>query len=170
MAIPKNKNELAEEIGSSYQKLQTELSNIPEEQAKTKSMEGHAKGMKMSVCDLVAYLIGWGNLVLKWHKIREQGKEPDFPEIGYKWNELGELAQKFYADYKDDDYFSLLKKLDKVEKNILNLVEKKDNEALYESSWYEKYTMGRMIQFNTSSPYKNAYARIRKWKKEKKIK
>jgi hypothetical protein len=23
----------------------------------------------------------------------------DFPETGYRWNALGELAQKFYADH-----------------------------------------------------------------------
>ena len=170
MAIPKNKAELIADINFTYQKLQTELSNIPQTLTKSKDLEGHAKGTKMSVCNLVAYLIGWGNLVLKWHKIKNQGKEPDFPETGYKWNELGNLAQKFYADYQDEDFQSLLKKYDKVVKDILNLIEKKDNRTLYESLWYEKYTMGRMIQFNTSSPYKNAYTRIRKWKKEKGVK
>lgn len=170
MAIPKNKVELIEEIESSYYKLQTELKSIPDKFTKSESMEGHTKGTKMSVCNLVAYLIGWGNLVLKWHKIKDQGKEPDFPETGYKWNELGKLAQKFYADYENGDYQTLLRKCDKVVKDILNLIEEKDNKTLYESLWYEKYTMGRMIQFNTSSPYKNAYTRIRKWKKQEELK
>ncbi|WP_341476959.1 ClbS/DfsB family four-helix bundle protein [Sphingomonas oleivorans] len=31
--------------------------------------------------------------------------------------------------------------------------------------WYGKWTMERMIQFNTSSPYDNAGGRLRKWKK-----
>ncbi|MFX4153989.1 ClbS/DfsB family four-helix bundle protein [Aliarcobacter butzleri] len=64
-------------------------------------------------------------------------EEVDFPETGYKWNQLGKLAQKFYEDYK--------------------------------ISWHEKWTLGRMIQFNTSSPYANAKARIRKWKKSHNI-
>ncbi|MCG8400066.1 MAG: ClbS/DfsB family four-helix bundle protein, partial [Firmicutes bacterium] len=46
-------------------------------------------------------------------------------------------------------------------------IEKKDNIQLYGTPWYEKWTMGRMIQLNTSSPYKNARNRIRKWKKQK---
>ncbi|MGB0377080.1 MAG: ClbS/DfsB family four-helix bundle protein [Flavobacteriaceae bacterium] len=170
MAILKNKTELIDDIKFTYQKLQIELTSIPEKLTKSKDLEGHAKGTKMSVCNLVAYLIGWGNLVLKWYKIKKQGKEPDFPETGYKWNELGKLAQKFYADYQHDDFQTLLKKCDKVVKDILKLIEEKDNTSLYESLWYGKYTMGRMIQFNTSSPYKNAYTRIRKWKKEKGIK
>lgn len=170
MAIPQNKDELIGEIESSYHKLQTELKCVPDNLTESKSIEGHTKGNEMSVCNLVAYLIGWGNLVLKWHKIKEKGKEPNFPETDYEWNELGKLAQKFYADYEDNDYQTLLKKYDKVVKEILNLIKKHDNKTLYESLWYEKYTMGRMIQFNTSSPYKNAYTRIRKWKKQEGLK
>ena len=93
----------------------------------------------------------------------------DFPETGYKWNELGKLAQKFYEDYKDEDFNSLTEKLNKTIQQILQLIESKSNQELYEVSWYEKWTLGRMIQFNTSSPYINARGRIRKWKKEKGI-
>ena len=37
--------------------------------------------------------------------------------------------------------------------------------SLYGEAWYGKYPLGRMIQLNTSSPYANARARLRKWKK-----
>lgn len=84
----------------------------------------------------------------------------------YKWNELGKLAQKFYFDYQNDSYRTLLKKCDKVVKDILKIIEEKDNKQLYGIPRYEKWTMGRMIQFNTSSPYKNARNRIRRWKKQ----
>lgn len=87
----------------------------------------------------------------------------DFPETGYKWNELGKLAQKFYLDYQDDNFQILMKKFDKTVKDVILLVESKSNEELYGESWYEKWTLGRMIQFNTSSPYTNARGRLRKW-------
>jgi len=86
----------------------------------------------------------------------------DFPETGYKWNELGKLAQKFYKDYEDIDFNTLCSKLDETVSEILNLIQQKSNTELYEVSWYEKWTLGRMIQFNTSSPYTNARGRIRK--------
>ncbi|HGU7194519.1 TPA: ClbS/DfsB family four-helix bundle protein, partial [Yersinia enterocolitica] len=35
---------------------------------------------------------------------------------------------------------------------------------------YGKWTMGRMISFNTSSPYSNACSRLRKWAKENNLK
>ncbi len=165
MAVPKNKEELIQEIENSYVKLKQDLDTIPVELTKIKELEGHAKGTEMSVSNLVAYLIGWAELVLKWHIKKEKEEPVDFPETGYKWNELGKLAQKFYIDYETLDYHELLGKLEKHINEILEIVKGKTNEELYEQPWYEKYTQGKMIQFNTSSPYKNARARVRKWKK-----
>lgn len=169
MAVPVNKEELILAINTNYKKLKKELENIPIELTTLKDLEGHSKGTLMSINNLLSYLLGWQELVLKWN-IKKQNKEDvDFPETGYKWNQLGKLAQKFYEDYKNDDFNTLLFKLDKKVEEILKLIENKSNKELYEVSWYEKWTLGRMIQFNTSSPYANAKARIRKWKKEHNI-
>lgn len=165
MAVPKNKEELICEIESSYSKLKKDLETIPTELTIEKELDGHAKGTKMSVSDLVAYLIGWGELVLKWNRKKENGEQVDFPETGYKWNELGKLAQKFYADYENIDYSTLLNRLDQTLEKIHTLIGNNTNEELYEKPWYDKWTKGKMIQFNTSSPYKNARSRVRKWKK-----
>ena len=47
-------------------------------------MEGHAKDTIMSVNNLVSYLIGWNELVLKWLDQDAKGKDIEFPEVGYK--------------------------------------------------------------------------------------
>jgi hypothetical protein len=165
MAVPTNKEELQQAIHTNYGKLKKELSELPHELTLGKNMEGHSNGTLMSVNNLVAYLIGWGQLVLKWNRMRDNNEHVDFPDTGYKWNELGKLAQKFYKDYEDDDYPVLLEKLDQTVKDILLIIDKKTNNELYEVAWYDKWTRGRMIQFNTSSPYNNARGRIRKWRK-----
>lgn len=170
MAIPKDKTELRHAITDNYQKLTTELSNIPIDLTDKKELEGHSKQTVMSVNDLLAYLIGWGQLVLKWNDKKSKGLETDFPETGYKWNQLGLLAQKFYKDYEQDDFLTLQSKLDKTTNEILKLIESKTNQELYETPWYDKWTLGKMIQLNTSSPFKNAKDRIRKWKKTKQLK
>lgn len=169
MAVPVNKEELILAINTNYKKLKKELENIPIELTTLKDLEGHSKGTLMSINNLLSYLLGWQELVLKWNIKKQNKEEVDFPETGYKWNQLGKLAQKFYEDYKNDDFNTLLFKLDKKVEEILKLIENKSNKELYEVSWYEKWTLGRMIQFNTSSPYANAKARIRKWKKEHNI-
>ncbi|MCC6371876.1 MAG: ClbS/DfsB family four-helix bundle protein [Bacteroidia bacterium] len=166
MPIPTSKTELAQAIQENYIRLKTELEIIDENKSRLQQLEGHAKNTKMSVCDLLAYLIGWGQLVLKWNHLKQSGAEVDFPETGYKWNQLGELASKFYKDYEKHSFANLQQELDKTVEAILKLVDSKTNQQLYKQLWYEKYTLGRMIQLNTSSPFQNARLRIRKWKKE----
>jgi hypothetical protein len=170
MAVPKDKEELLEAIVDNYKKLTTELSTIPTELTTNKELEGHSKNTLISINNLIAYLLGWGQLVLKWHDKKSKGLEVDFPETGFKWNELGQLAQKFYKDYETDDFKALIKKLDETTNEILKLIERKTNNELYVSTWYDKWTLGKMIQLNTSSPFKNAKDRIRKWKKIKQLK
>ena len=164
MAVPTNKSELIEAIEGNYAKLIKDLASVPPELARLRELEGHAAGTAMSVGDLVAYLIGWNELVLKWHRLGDAGESVDFPESGFKWNQLGLLAQKFYADYAGLDYGQLLARFAKAEGDIVRLVAGKSDEELYGGPWYEKWTMGRMIQFNSSSPYANARGRLRKWK------
>jgi hypothetical protein len=166
MAIPTSKTELVADIKSTYRKLNIDLVDIPEEITRENTMPGHVKDTMISVCDLLAYLVGWGNLVLKWHRISSQGKMPDLYDTGYGMNQLGELAQKFYRDYENDDFGTLLAKLEKVVDEILEMVDGISDEELYGIEWHGKYPFGRMVQFNTSSPYKNARSRVRKWKRE----
>lgn len=166
MAVPQNKDELLKAINVNFDKLRRELVDIPDSVARNKGLEGHAKGTMMSVSDLVAYLVGWNELVLKWLDRDETGQPINFPETGFKWNELGLLAQKFYRDYEAVPYQQLVERLEAAKHRIVTLIEARSNDELYGRPWYEKWTMGRMIQFNTSSPYDNARGRLRKWKKE----
>ena len=165
MAIPQNKNELLAAIETTYSKLAAELEAVPADRADEASLEGHARGTMMSAHNLVAYLVGWNELVLKWLREKQAGREVDFPETGFKWNELGRLAQKFYKDYEAVPYQALVQRLAEAKAEIVNVIESRDDAALYGEPWYEKWTMGRMIQLNTASPYTNARARLRKWKR-----
>lgn len=165
MGIPGDKAALLAAIEVNFDRLWCELASVPEELVREATLEGHAKDTMMSVHDLVGYLLGWNELVLKWHDRQRAGLSVDFPETGYQWNELGRLAAKFYADYSDLPWPALLERLRATKERIFVLVERSSDAELYGMPWYEKYTMGRMIQLNTSSPYANARGRLRKWKK-----
>lgn len=163
MTVPHNKNTLLAAIDTQFQKLVKELNNIKEADVHHATMEGHVKGTTMSVANLVAYLVGWNMLVLKWIALDKAGQPIDFPETGYKWNALGSLAQKFYKDVEGVSYTELVARLHTAKAEIVAFIVATDNAVLYERLWYEKWTMGRMIQFNTASPYDNARGRLRKW-------
>lgn len=165
MAIPQTKDELIEAVSINFDKLIRIIRKVPAGRATEKSLAGHVKDTQMSVKDLLAYLTGWNELVIKWLEKDRAGEQIDFPETGFKWNELGRLAQKFYSDYDVLTYEALLLRLKVAKETIIQQISERTDEALYGAGWYEQWTMGRMIQFNTSSPYKNAYGRLRKWLK-----
>ena len=165
MAVPTNKQELLEAIETNYARLLLDLARVPPERTTQKTMDGHAKGTMMSVHNLVSYLVGWNELVLKWCERYNKGLVVDFPETGFRWNELGALASKFYQDYETLPFETLLSRFDSAKNALVALIEARSDAELYAVAWYEKYTLGRMIQFNTSSPYANARGRLRKWLK-----
>jgi hypothetical protein len=169
MSVPQTKSELLLAIDKNFRKLINYLNAIPSELASDNSMDGHVKGTKMSVHDLVSYLLGWNSLVVKWITSDAKGLPVDFPETGYKWNQLGLLAQKFYSDYSELSYDVLVTDLQRVKNEIVKLIDERTDDILYGKPWYTKWTMGRMLSFNTSSPYANAYGRLRKLAKNKNI-
>ncbi|UCA45452.1 ClbS/DfsB family four-helix bundle protein [Pseudochrobactrum sp. XF203] len=165
MAIPQTKDELTDAVTVNFDSLMRIVRKVPADRITEKSLDGHAKDTQMSVKDLLAYLTGWNELVIKWLEKDRAGEPIDFPETGFKWNELGRLAQKFYRDYDALTYEALLLRLQAAKETIIQQISERSDEALYGAGWYDKWTMGRMIQFNTSSPYKNACGRLRKWLK-----
>ena len=168
MAVPNSKQELVDAINSTYAKLAQELACVPLALARAPVLEGQVKGTRMSVCDLLAYLLGWNELVLHWHAQLREGKRIEdiaFPAEGFTWNALGKLAQRFYADYADLCMDDLLQRLEQAKNRLLALIDAHDDAQLYGQPWYTHYTMGRMIQFNTASPYANARTRLRAWRK-----
>lgn len=166
MAIPRNRQELLEAINTSYARLQQDLARVPPGRARELVLDGHMAGTRISVCDLLAYLVGWNELVLHWHAQLRAGKpvaDIAFPAEGFTWNQLGALAQRFYADHAHLDMEQLLQRLALAKRQLVALLEASDDAQLYGQPWYKQYSMGRMIQFNTSSPYANARTRLRAW-------
>ncbi len=169
-SVPTNKEELEQAIQLTFDKILVDYWSIPEELTRTVGVEGNIKGTEISVSDTLAYLIGWGKLVLKWNKLTAANQPIDFPETGYKWNELGKLAQSFHLEYRDWNYNDLISEFKVTTNDILSLIGSLSEHELYGVAWYEKYTLGKMIQFNTSSPMKNMRAKVRKFKKKNGIK
>ena len=165
-SVPRNKDELELAINSVFPKLMADYRSISKSKARKLGVEGNIKGTIISVSDTVAYLIGWGKLVLKWHHLKSQNQDVDFPETGYKWNQLGLLAESFHEKYRDWKYEDLLVELESTVHEILLLISSLSNHELYGVAWYERWTLGRMIQFNTSSPMKNMRTKVRRFNRE----
>jgi len=165
MPIPQNKKDLQEILKKNYQKLQTELLDIPTVLSRKQTVEGG-----ISVSDIITYQIGWGKLLIGWYTEGKKGHIPEMPTKDYKWNQLGSLAKKFYSDYKNESFQELLEIFDTTVKKVLKIIDKETDTNLYSLGIYKwtgnKWPLGRWINVNTSSPYKSAWSKVRKWKKE----
>lgn len=168
-SVPTSKADLEDAIDSIFHKLMLDYRSIPENLSREVAIEGNIKGTQVSVCDTLAYLIGWGKLVLKWHRLKSQGLPVDFPETGFKWNQLGLLADRFHQDYRGWLFNDLLDEFEATVKCLRLLISSLSNQQLYQEPWYRDWILGRMIQFNTSSPMKNVRTKVRRFKKTKGI-
>jgi len=163
MAVPTSKDELLAAIEKTFAQLSGDLDRVPPAAVRQPVLDGHVKDTMMSPADLIAYLVGWNQQVLTWHRRRAAGLPDEFPAPGIKWNELGLLAQRYYSEHHDDDWDGLRAQLVEAKDLILALIQGYTDDELYGATWYGKWTMGRMISLNTSSPYSNARSRIRSW-------
>jgi len=163
--IPQNKSELLDEIDTSFTKLFLKIEEISVDTCNIKKIPWHKKDTYISPKDLIAYLLWWWELVIKWLHCDKEKKKIHFPEKGFQWNQLWELAEKFYTDYENFELGTLKQELQKNKEEIKKYILENSNTDLYETIWYKKYTRWRMIQLNTISPYKNATARIQKYLK-----
>lgn len=164
-SIAKSKEELQSAIEIIFLKLLEDYRVIPVDLSRKISIEGNIKDTEISVCDTIAYLIGWGKLVLKWHQHEQQGLSLELPETGFQWNELGLLASSFHTYYKDWGIIELLNEFEATVEQVQAMLADLTNEELYGKLWYKKYTFGRMVQLNTSAPMKNMRAKVRRFKK-----
>ena len=159
MPIPESREELLDAMEANFAHLAKELGTVPAQETNQATLEGHAKGTEMSVHNLVSHLLDWNDLVLNWIERDAQGGRIDFPERGFKRNQLGAPAQKLYADFDAVPFDQLLRDLGIAERKNVDLISDRTDEEQNGVPRYGKSSMGRMIQFNTSSPYASARGR-----------
>lgn len=166
MGIPTTRDELLAAIHGGYVSLTADLARVPADRTREATMPGHVAGTLMSPSDLVAYLIGWNRTMTGWFADEAAGREPVIPAAGYTWRDLGALAQSFYAARIDTPWHELQGELGSAYREVVELVESRSDDDLYGRPWFGTNPAGRMIQFNSSSPYANARRRIRAWLKQ----
>lgn len=163
MPLPINKSELLRNLQAAYQKLREEVATVPSELERDAGIEGG-----ISPCDLIAYQIGWGRLLLSWDELEAQGQPVDMPAPGFKWNQLGLLAAHFHQKQRDQSLEQLLAKFDLLVGDLRRFIESNSEDTLFgigKRQWAgPKWPLAKWIQVNTIAPYGSARTKLRKWK------
>ena len=165
MPLPKTKKELLKNIRQAYLNLDEEVADISVQHERLKSIE-----IGLCPCDIIAYQIGWGDLLLGWEHQELEGSVPEMPAQGYRWNQLKELALSFYAQSADKSLSELRSEFNSTYRSLFEWINSTEDRILFDKghrAWAgEKWPLIKWIQVNTIAPYRSARTKIRRWKKE----
>ena len=127
-----------------------------------------------SPAQMIAYQLGWMNLILLWEEKNKKGKTVITPSENYKWNNLGGLYESFYKEYENYSMKKLTEEFNVTVKKIINLIENytetelfEQNQRQWSSSTPSNWPIWKWIHINTVAPFKTFRTKIRKWKKLK---
>lgn len=130
------------------------------------------EGIDRTPSQMIAYQLGWLNLLMGWDKDELNGKDVITPAPGYKWNELGGLYQSFYTEYKNLSLSELKNEYNDTVKKFVKWVDSFTGKELFEqdvrrwaSSTPSNWAIWKWIHINSVSPFKSFRTKIRKWKK-----
>ncbi|WP_180130170.1 ClbS/DfsB family four-helix bundle protein [Rhodoferax sp. BLA1] len=164
MPLPTSQQELLSRFDTAYNKLREEITRVPDELSRAPQLEGG-----MSLCELIAYQIGWGRLVLQWEALEQAGQPVEMPAPGFKWNQLGALAQSFYLRSRDVSAAQLLAQFDALASDLRAFIAASSDTFLFsvgQRQWAgAKWPVVKWLQVNTIAPYDSARAKLRKWQK-----
>jgi len=164
----KNKQELIDEISNQAKLFIDEFSYIPETD-KNKFVDG----VDRTPAQMIAYQLGWLNLILNWDNQEQQGITVITPHADYKWNNLGKLYESFYKQYEDNSLQELRCMFEDATQKIIKLTESYTDTELFQSGgrkWASStpanWPIWKWIHTNTVAPFKSFRSKIRKWKKQ----
>ena len=154
-------------IQNSYQLFDGEFDDVPEEKKNVRIKE-----IDRTPQEMLAYQIGWLNLIMGWERDELNGKEVVTPSHEYKWNQLGMLYQSFYAEYNGYSLRELRSIFKKSVEAWCDWIDKLSEEELFIPN-VRKWTvtnanwpMWKWLHINSVAPFKSFRTKIRKWKKK----
>lgn len=152
-----------------YDRLKDATAAFPISKRGLKLLDG--TGGKVSIADLIAYQIGWGNCLIRWYETGLKGEHPEMPGDGFSQWSYEEIAKHFYKKYRYDGAEEQMKILDELVLNILKIVDREEKNGNLDQigvwAWCtlrsgKSWPLSKWIQVNTIAPYKRAVKVIKK--------
>ena len=160
---------LSKQIEQEYNSLINASNTVSHNYFFTKIIDG--TGGKVSIANIFAYQIGWGELLIQWYESGIQNKIFSMPGEGFTTWDYTEIAQYFYKKYEQNN-------IEKIKEEIFNTVAKiiAITEYEYELQRLDKlgiwpwctlksdkqWPLSKWITVNTVAPYKRARILIKK--------
>lgn len=167
MATYTTKKELIFEIEKTANLFIQEFNDIKEAQKDVMVEE-----IDRTPVQMIAYQLGWLNLLMNWDRDELTDKEVTTPALGYKWNELGGLYQSFYTQYENYSLSELKNEYIETVAKFVEWVDSFTEKEIFEqdvrkwaSSTPSKWPIWKWAHINSVAPFKSFRTKIRKWEK-----
>jgi len=157
--IPQTRDELVEQIRTSFARLCAELEDTGPELGELHCVDD------WSVKDLLAVRAWWAESVVDWIEAGRGGDRPVTPAKGYRWNETPRLNADIVEAAGDQSYASIRERLQRGYERVLATVDALDDRELLEVGvfdWAGKWPLSRWLSINTARQYTTARAHIRR--------
>jgi len=157
---PTNKNQVIIESQKEYQALEQFLANLT---PATMTQPG-ALG-SWSVKDVLAHLLEWQQMFIRWYTAGLRGENPATPAPGYKWSQLPALNQMIYEKYRHWTLDDTLAQFRASHQQTMELLQSLSAEDLFTPGlypWMRNNKMAAYFTANTSSHYRWARTEMRK--------
>lgn len=129
-------------------------------------------GVDRTPREILAYQLGWMDLIRGWDKDELSGKDVATPAPGFKWNQMGELYQSFYAAYSTQSLAQMGELFTHAVSSFTLWLEGFTEDELFTAGarkWAQStpsnWPVWKWIHMNTVAPFKSFRSKIRKWKK-----
>ncbi|MVX65680.1 ClbS/DfsB family four-helix bundle protein [Clostridium chromiireducens] len=171
MAEYQDREELISEISNRAKLFIEEFNEIDD-----KDKDRFIYGVDRTPAQMIAYQLGWMDLILDWEKQEQQGHVVITPTPDYKWNNLGGLYESFHEKYKGYTLKELCTMFTRAKQQIVELINSYTDDELFRqggrkwsSSTPSNWPIWKWIHINTVAPFKTFRTKIRKWKKLQQI-
>jgi hypothetical protein len=162
-----NKEALINEIKVTAEAFIKEFDDVAEADKDTRF-----DGVDRSPQEMIAYQLGWMELIRGWDKDECAGKPVVTPAPGLKWNQMGELYEAFYKKYAAKSLAALRKQFVKDVESFVQWFDSFSEDEVFKSGgrkWASSTTSNwpiwKWVHINTVAPFSNFRSKIRKWKK-----
>ena len=171
MARPQTKEDLLIAAKENYEKLNTLIAKMSDEQLTTpfdfskdeKKKEAHWKRDK-NLRDVLIHLYEWHQLILNWVESNQKGEEKPFIPQPYNWRTYGDMNVEFWKKHQNTSLEDATKALQKSHKEVLKLAENFTNEELFSKKvykWVGGSTLGSYFVSTASSHYDWAIKKLK---------
>ena len=171
MPRPKTKEDLLLAAKENFEKLQTLISKLSDQELNTpfdfsgdaKKKEAHWRRDK-NLRDVLIHLYEWHQLLLNWVHSNQNGVEKSFLPAPYNWRSYGEMNVAFWQKHQQTPLEKAIKLLHQSQEKVLTLAETFTNEELFSKSvykWVGGSTLGSYFVSCTSSHYDWAMKKLK---------